>query len=120
MPRKGAKSFLREALRAHRLEELTRQVGERVALTGRVVAATTVRGKFVVSLFEKWPEPGCVSLWFVKSPAEGGLPEDPAAWVGRVVRVEGRLEAGSWESTFWIAVESRSQVEFLAEEAVAD
>lgn len=120
MPRKSAAAFLREVLRAHRLERLLSEVGQRVVLTGRVIEANIVREKVVLVLFEKWPDPGCVSIWFAKNPAKMGLQGDPAAWVGRIVRVEGVLEPGSWENTFWIAVNDPAQIETLAEELVAE
>lgn len=120
MGRKSAQKVLREALLAHRLETLAALVDREAELTGRVLDAAVVREKLVLTLFAKWPEPGCLSIWFAQSPAALGLPEEPEAWVGRVVRVRGVIRPGTVEQTFWVAVNTSSQIEILAEEPVTE
>ena len=120
MPRKSAQKVLREALLAHRLETLAALVDREAELTGRVLDAAVVREKLVLTLFAKWPEPGCLSVWFAQSPAALGLPEDPEAWAGRLVRVRGVIRPGTVEQTFWLGVSSSDQIAVLAEEPVAD
>jgi len=117
--RKSAQKVLREALLAHRLETLAALVDREAELTGRVLDAAVVREKLVLTLFAKWPEPGCLSIWFAQSPPHFGLPEEPEAWTGKLVRVRGVVLPGKAEQTFWIRVSTPSQIEVLAEEAVA-
>ncbi|MEM4531321.1 MAG: hypothetical protein QXY39_05595 [Thermofilaceae archaeon] len=119
MRRTSARRVLREALRAHRVETLTALLGQEAELVGRVVAAGAVKNAFVVTLFARWPDPGALSLWFARPPAELGLPEEPEAWTGKLVRVRGVVLPGKAEQTFWIRVSMPSQIEVLAEEAVA-
>lgn len=120
MPRASARRVLREALRAHRIETLTALLDQEAELVGRVVAAGVVKNTFVVTLFAPWPEPGALSLWFARPPAELGLSDAPEAWMGRLVRVRGVIRPGTAEHTFWLALTSSDQIAVLAEEAVAD
>ncbi|MEM4531887.1 MAG: hypothetical protein QXY39_08470 [Thermofilaceae archaeon] len=120
MRRTSARRVLREALRAHRVETLTALLGQEAELVGRVVAAGVVKNTFVVTLFAPWPEPGALSLWFARPPAELGLPEAPEAWAGRLVRVRGIIRPGTAEQTFWVGVSSSDQIAVLAEKPVAD
>ena len=120
MGRTSARKVLREALRAHRVETLTALLGQEVELVGRVVAAGVVKNTFVLTLFAPWPEPGALSLWFARPPSALGLPEEPGAWAGRLVRVRGVIRPGTVEQTFWLGVSSSDQIEVVAEEPVAD
>lgn len=120
MRRTSARRVLREALRAHRIETLTAVLGQEAELVGRVVAAGVVKNTFVITLFAPWPEPGALSLWFARPPAELGLPEEPEAWTGKLVRVRGVVLQGRAENTFWIRVSAAAQLQVVAEEAVAD
>ena len=120
MGRKSARSVLREALQAHRIETLTALLGQEAELVGRVVAAGVVKNTFVITLFAPWPEPGALSLWFARPPSALGLPEDPEAWAGKLVRVRGVVLPGKAEQTFWIRVSAAAQLQVVAEEPVAD
>lgn len=77
MPRKSARAFLREALRAHRLETLAALVDKEAELTGRVLDAAIVREKLVLTLFAKWP---------VRSKPGGAWPPGGAGGLGGQAR----------------------------------